>query len=141
MTPSQVRQIRATRVVGVLDEIARILDAARPKVHRQHRLDSSLASPGHKLVEAELIRLDRVPGQLQPPRSLGVRTHPVLPPISGDEIAARVTHDGRPELPNQIKDVAAESVLVGGGMAGLVDAGVDTPAHVLHEAAEQPPVD
>ena len=46
-----------------------------------------------------------------------------------------------PELADQVEHVAAEAVLVGGGVAGLVDAGVDAAAHVLDERAEQAAVD
>ena len=37
----------------------------------------------------------------------------------------------------ELQDVLAEAVLVGGGVAGLVDAGVDAAAQVLDERAEE----
>ena len=66
------------------------------------------------------------------------RPDAVLPVVGGDEVAARVAHDGHAELARQLEHVAAEAVLVGGRMAGLVDPAVDGAAHVLDERAEQP---
>ena len=66
---------------------------------------------------------------------------PVLPAVVGDEVAAGIAHDRGPELADQLGDVAAEAVLVGGRVVGLVDAGVDAAAHVLDERPEEPPVE
>ena len=44
-------------------------------------------------------------------------------------------------LANEVGDVAAEPVLVGGGVGRLVDAGVDAAAHVLDERPEDASVD
>ena len=65
----------------------------------------------------------------------------VLPAVAGDEVAAGVAHDGHAQLARQLEDVAAEAVLVGRRVAGLVDARVDAPAHVLDERAEEAAVD
>ena len=69
------------------------------------------------------------------------RADAVLPPVAGDEVAARVAHQGGAELPHELDDVAAEARLVGGRVVRLVDPGVDATPHVLDEGAEQPPVD
>src|SRR5690606_35410470 len=65
------------------------------------------------------------------------RTDPVLPEVTRNEVAARVAHDRRTELLDEREHVAAEAALVGLGMAGLEDAGVDAAPHVLDERAEQ----
>jgi hypothetical protein len=57
----------------------------------------------------------------------------VLPPISRDEVAARIADGGDPQLLYEIQYVFAESVGVCRRMAGLVDAGVDASAHVFDE--------
>src|SRR6185312_16397485 len=49
--------------------------------------------------------------------------------------------DGHAELPHEVQHVLPEPVAVRRGVAGLVQAGVDVAAHVLHEGAEGPPVD
>ena len=64
------------------------------------------------------------------------RPDAVLPAVAGDEVAARVAHHRDAQLAGQREHVAAEAVLVGGRVAGLVDAGVDAAAHVLDERAE-----
>ena len=46
-----------------------------------------------------------------------------------------------PSSLDQRQHVAAETPLVGGGVAGLVDAAVDAAAEMLDESAEQPPID
>jgi hypothetical protein len=61
----------------------------------------------------------------------------VLPPISRDEVAARIADGGDPQLLYEIQYVFAESVGVCRRMAGPVDAGVDASAHMFDERAEQ----
>jgi hypothetical protein len=95
----------------------------------------------HELVQAELVGLDAVPGEVQPAGPLVARADAVLPPVAGDEVAAGVADQRDAELPGQLQDVLTESVLVGGRVVGLVDPGVDATAHVLDEAAERPAVD
>ena len=46
-----------------------------------------------------------------------------------------------PEFPDELDDVLAEAVLIGFGVAGLVDAVVDAASEVLDEGAEQTAVD
>src|SRR5690606_16156930 len=54
------------------------------------------------------------------------------------EVAAGVTHNGRPHLPAQLEYIGAETGLVGGRVTGLEDARVHTAPHVFHEGPEQP---
>ena len=77
---------------------------------------------------------------VQPYRAVGARPDAVLPPVAGDEVAARVPHGRHTELADQRCHVAAEPVAVRLRMTGLVDAGVHAAAHVLDERAEDAPV-
>ena len=79
------------------------------------------------------------PGEVAAHRTAVTRSDAVLPAVVGDEVAARVTHHRDAELLCEGEDVAAESVLVGRGVAGLVDPGVHAAAEVLDERTEQPP--
>jgi hypothetical protein len=99
------------------------------------------SAPGGELIDAHRVALDGTPGQVQSTRPALDRSDPVLPPIAGHEVAAGIADHGRPEPPDQLEDVAAETVLAGRRMPRLEDPGVDAPAHVFDEGAEQAAVD
>ena len=136
-----VRQRRARGVVGVLEQVERLGDAAGAEVDGQHRLDTGPTGPLDELVDTDLVGLGAAPGEVAPHRAAITRPDAVLPAVVGDEVAARIAHHRDAELLRQGDDVAAEAVLVGGGVAGLVDPGVHATAEVLDERAEQTALD
>ena len=137
MLAAQVGERRAAGMVAVFDQMARRIGAARAEVDREHRLDAGGAAPVDELVGSEGVRLGRLPGQVQAARALLDGADAVLPVVAGDEVAARVAHDGGRELAHQLEHVAAEAARVGGGVAGLVDPAIDAAAEMLDEGAEQ----
>jgi hypothetical protein len=128
--------VRALGVVDVLVHVEGLLHAAGAEVDRVHDLDLGLGRPPGELVDADLVGLQAVPGQVPAAGPLGQRADAVLPPVPGDEVAARVAHHRDAHLAGQREHVGAEPVLVGPRVPRLVDPGVDAPAHVLHEGAE-----
>src|SRR5690606_24929010 len=107
----------------------------------QHRFDAEAFAPVEELVGADGVGLAGPPRQVDAggPRADGADA--VLPAVARDDAAAGVAHDGGPELADEVGDVGPAAVLVGGGVGGLEDAGVDAPAHVLDERPEDPWVD
>ena len=84
------------------------------------------------------VGLGREPGEVQPASGALDRADAVLPVVAGDEVAAGIAHDGRPELLDERQHVAPRKpCFVGGRMAGLVDAAVDAATQMLDEGAEQ----
>ena len=128
-----IRECRPAGVVRVLEQIDRFPDPPGAQVDGHHGLDLRLAGPPHELVESELVGLGGVPGQVQPPRTLIRRPHPVLPAVAGDEVAAGIPDGRHAELSDQFQHVLAKPIVIGGRVARLVDAGVDTPPHVFDE--------
>ena len=90
-------------------------------------------------MQPELVGFERVPGQIQPSRSLGLRPDAVLPAVVGDEVAAGVAHDGWPDLARQLEYVFPKAEVTGARMLRFVQAGVHATSHVLHKGAEQAP--
>ena len=131
----------AARVVAVFGEGARGIEVARAEVDREHHLDAGLLRPDRELVDADLVGLLRPPGEVEAHRPLVLRPDAVLPVVGGDEVAARIADRRDLQRLHQLQHVLAETVLVGLGMAGLVDPGVDRPAHVLDEGRVQAVVD
>ena len=118
------------------------VDSARAEVQCEHRLDAGDRAPARELVRAERRFVSsRPPGEVEPDRAPLARADAVLPVVAGDEVAARIPHDGDAELAREREDVATEPVLVRGRMAGLVDARVDAAPEVLDERAEEAVVD
>ena len=133
-----IRPVGATRVVGVLQQVAGFLQPPGAQVDRHHHLGVDGLRPGVELVQSDGVRLGRSPGQVEPGRALVEGADAVLPAVAGDEVATRVAHHGGSDLPRQLEDVGPPPVRVGARVGRLVDAGVDAAAHVLDEGAEQP---
>ena len=133
---AQVRQRGAGGVVGVLEQVEGGQDAPGAQVHGQHQLGAGQLQPPGELVKADLVRLERAPREVAAHRARLPRADRVLPPEARDEVAARVPYGRAAELPDELDDVHAESVLVRGRVPGLVEPGIDAPAEVLDERAE-----
>jgi hypothetical protein len=108
---------------------------AGAEVDGVHHLGTRGFGPRGEFVQAEAVGFHAVPGRVEPDRP--VRADAVFPAVAGDEVAAGVADHGRPEFPDQLQDVAAETSIVRSGVSGLGDPGVHGPAHVLDERAEQ----
>ena len=82
-----------------------------------------------------------MPSVVEAPRPLPDRTDAVFPSVRGDEVAAGILDDRGTKLLDEVEHVAAKPALVGGGMAGLVDAAVDPAPEMLNKSAKQAPID
>ena len=117
---AQVGQRRAGGVVGVLEQVERLLDAAGAEVDRHHRLDAGLPAPADELVEADLVRSR---ASARPGRAgAGVGRAGRRRPPSGSRTRSCRPDSGPSVTPSsriRSSDVAAEAVRVGasGGRA------------------------
>ena len=137
----QVRQRGAGREVAVFQQVQRLGDAAGAEVDGHHRLHPGLAR-SRRRTRPGRTRWSRCcarPGRAG--EAAVARADAVLPAVAGDEVAAGVADRGDAQFAGELQYVAPEAVLVGGGVAGLVDAGVDAPAEVFDERAECAPTD
>ncbi|MNI60554.1 hypothetical protein D3C73_1157790 [compost metagenome] len=124
-------------MVGVLHDFAGRVHSPGAQVDGFHDFRTGLLGPVHEFVQAEGVGLHGVPGPIQAAWPVFAGTDAVFPIVARDEVAAGVPDDSGAQFLDELQDVLAEAVLVSFGVAGLVDAGVDTAAHVLHEGAEQ----
>ncbi len=135
MGDAQVAVFAAGGVVAVLHQAAGRVDAPGAQVNSHHNIGPGLFCPAGKLVYANEVGLRAAPSQVQALGTLGHRAHAVLPEIVGDKIAAWVADNGHADLPDQIQHVPAEALLIGGGMAGLVNAAINSAAQVFNKRA------
>ena len=63
------------------------------------------------------------------------RADAVAPVVAGEEVAAGVAHERHAQLANELEHVAAEALVVGRRVPGLVEARVDRAAEVFDEGA------
>ena len=138
--PAQVGVVGGQAAVDVLQQIHRVLGSAGAQVDPQHGPDVHPLAPLQKLVGAHLVGLQGKPGQLRPHRTLVLGADAVLPAVAGQEVAPGIADVGQAQGANQLRHIPAEARLVGGGVVGLVDAGVHRPAHVLNKGAVEPVV-
>jgi hypothetical protein len=138
---SALRQRGPRSDVAVLEQIERLQRPARPQVDREHQLGSHQLVPPGELVQADLIRLQRVPGEVEPGRPSLPGPDTVLPTVARDEVAAGIPDGGDPELAHQLEHIGTKAVRIRRLVPRFVDAVVNAPPEVLHERAEQAPVD
>ena len=129
------------RVVAVLHQRPRRVNAARAEVYGQHWLDAGEARPVDELVRADLVALDRAPGEVEASRPLLEWPDTVLPVIAGDEVSAGVANDRGAEFAGEVEHVRAKPVPIGGWVRRFVDPRVHAPAEMLDERPEEPRVD
>ena len=134
-------QRRACTDVGVLQQVERLERAAGAEVECEHQLSAHAFTPPRELVQPDLVRLERVPREVEPLRPPLARADAVLPAVAGDKVATWVADSGHAELAHEIHNVGPESVRVRGRVPGLVDPVVDASAEVLDEGAEQAAVE
>jgi hypothetical protein len=138
---AQVSPVGAGRTVDVFDEIARLIEAARAEIDGEHRLGADGFAPVVELVDAHSIGVGCMPGKIEPGRALLARTDAILPIVGRDEVSARIADVRNLEIAHELDDVAAHAVLIGSGVAGLVDARIDRAAEMLEESAVQATID
>ncbi|MBN9159678.1 MAG: DNRLRE domain-containing protein [Myxococcales bacterium] len=92
-------------------------------------------------LNADGVRVRRMPSEVEPRRALLHRTDAVLPIVGRNEIAARVADIRNLEVAHQLRHVAAHAVRVGGCVPGLVDARIDGAPQMLEKGAVKPVVD
>ena len=141
MRLAEFRERGPARMVAVLDEIGGVLRPARAEVDDEHRLHAGEAAPIDELIRAERVEFSRLPRVVEAPRSLPDRTDAVFPSVRGDEVAAGILDDRGTKLLDEVEHVAAKPPLVGGRVAGLVDAAVDSAPEMLNKSAKQAPID
>lgn len=134
----EVGPVAAAGVVGVFHDLAGSIHSLGPQVDGLHDFGAGLPGPVHELVEAECVGLHGVPGSVQAARPVLPGADAVFPVITGDEVAAWVADHGGTEFLDELEDILAEALLICLRVAGFVDAGVDTAAHVFHERTEKP---
>ena len=98
----EVGPVAAARVVDVFDEVARLVEAARAEIDREHHLGAGLFGPVGEFVDADQVRLRGAPGKVEPPRAAFLRADAVFPIVGGHEVAARIAADRRVELAHQL---------------------------------------
>lgn len=137
MRPAEFRQRGPARMIAVLDEVGRILRPTRGEVDNEHRLDAGKAAPVDEFVGAESIGFCRLPSGAQPLQPLLHGTDAILPSIRGDEVSAGILDDRGTKLRDEIEHIPTKPLLVGGGVAGLVEAAIDAAAQMLNAGTKQ----
>ena len=134
---AQVGPVGARRRVAVVDEVAGGLDGASAHVDAEHGRSVDGLAEAHELVGAELVGLQRLPGELTAARALLLGADAVEPVVAAEEVAAWIA-DGRVLLRAQgVEHVGAQPLLIGVGGLGFVDTFVDAAPHVLGKAAKE----
>ena len=131
---AQVAPVGAARVVDVFDEVARLVEAARAEVDRQHHLGADRLAPVGEFVDADLRCVRTCARRGRAASGAGRAGRCRLPSCRPRRNCRRDSGTiGDVEVAHQLEHVAAHAVRVGGRMAGLVDAGIDRAAEMLEK--------
>ena len=91
--PAQVAPVAVARVVAVFEHGEGFGKTLRAEIDREHRLGAGLAAPADELVGADLVGFGRLPGIVEPDRTLVPGADAVQPVVVGNEIAAGIAHE------------------------------------------------
>src|SRR5216117_1226718 len=141
MLAPQVAPFRSAFHVAIFQQRRRLLRRSRSKIHSQQRRCARPLAPRHEFIQSELIRLHRIPGFLHQPRPLFLRSHPVQPVVSRDEIPARIPHDRHTYRLHFFHPILAEPVRVRQLRSRLVNSLVDRPPQVFKERSKNVAID
>jgi len=109
----QVGVLRPKGGVAIFDQVGGLLDGARPHVDGQHWLRVDQPGEFHELIGAELVGLDRLPGQVAAARALILRPDAVQPAVAAEEVAAGVAHGAEVQFAQGGQHILAQPALVG----------------------------
>ena len=141
MRLAQLHRFGGLRAVAILQPVARLAQVAVAAVDHEEGLRFQQTAEADELVSAEVVALQRVPGEVEARRTLVAGADAVAPAVAGDEVAAGIADDGHALAAQRVKHVEAQALVVGLRRAGVVNAAVDAAVHVLGEAAEDVAVD
>ena len=136
-----VRPVGACGQVTVLDECGGFGSAPRTEIDRHHRLRAELFRPLHKLIGADLIGLDALPGVVGTHRALIARSDTVCPVVVADEVAAGIAHHRHSKRLERFENVCAKASRVAERAFRIVNALINGSSHVLEKTAEDARVD
>ena len=141
MRLAQLHRLRGLRPVAVFQPVARLTQVAVAAVDHEEGLRFQQAAEADELVSAEVVALQRMPGEVEARRTFVAGADAVAPAVAGDEVAAGIADDGHALAPQRVEHVEAQALVIGLRRAGVVNAAVDAAVHVLGEAAEDVAVD
>ena len=90
---AQIGIVGAGGGVAILDQIRGGLNRAGAHVDGQHRRAVDRLAEVHKLIGAEMVGLNRLPGQVATAGPLLLGANPIEPIIAAEKVAARIAHD------------------------------------------------
>src|SRR5579871_5032767 len=136
VTAAQLAPAGSADHVAILDESRGLLCCSASQVDGKQRLGSCGTAPADELIGAELVGFERVPCAIEDSGPFLFRSNSIAPVISGDEVAARIAHDGNADRADFFDDILAQTVGAGMGRTGIVDTAVDGAAEVLQEGPQ-----
>jgi len=107
---AQIRPLATAWMVHVFDEVPCGIQAARPKIDRQHHVGARRLGPFRELVDTDLVGFGCTPCEIEARRAALLRPYAVFPVVSRHEIAAWIAADRRVEFPHEIDHVLAHAV-------------------------------
>ena len=135
--PPKVAPISAAFKIAVLNKVSRILNTAGSHVHGRHKLCPRFLAPVVKLVNTNLIRLNRMPCAVKPPWPLLLWPNAILPIVARKKIPARIAHQRNLQIAHHVYNVFPKPLPVRQRMPRLINPIVNRPPQMLHKRAEQ----
>src|SRR6185312_3401402 len=137
---TQVAPSRAAGQIAVFHERRGLRRAAAAEIHCHQRLGTAGFAPGHELVRAEAVALDRVPCLIEHPRPPRHGSDAVEPVVLRKEAPSGTADQRHAEGAHHRKNIAAESVRTRKRRARLINAVVNCAAKMLEKRAKDRPL-
>ena len=134
---AKVTPLRALRHIAIFHQCGRLLRSSRTQIEAHQRQSADRFAPGHELVGAKLIGVQRIPRLVEHPRAILLGANAVEPVVSRDKISAGIPDNRNSQLPYLIDHVFAKAVGIRELRPRIVNSLVDGAAQVLQKRAEE----
>ena len=138
MAPSEIAVLCTSREITIFQVMKCVFNSSAPQINRQHWGYVRLLGPSEEFIGTEFIRFNRFPGRFQALRPVRLRADPVLPVITRNKVASRVSYLGNSCVLYCLHNVPAETILICQWVGRLIDTAVYNPPHMLQKTPIQP---
>jgi hypothetical protein len=107
MLAAQIAPLCALRHIAIFQQGRSLLRASSAQIKAHQGLGSDRLAPGHELVGAKLIGVERIPRLVEHPGTVLPGANPIEPVVSRNKISAGIADDGNFPLAHFVHHILA----------------------------------
>src|SRR5438105_15812294 len=110
MLSSEVAPLGTFLDVAILHQSCCLLGRARAEIQAHQRFGADGFAPGHEVIGAKLIGVQRIPRFVENKRPIFLWPNSIKPVVAGNEVSAGIANDGNAEFLDLAEDIRTKTV-------------------------------